>query len=138
LGELSDGIAIADRLHALADDLSRHLQTHADHEIDAGAHAAAFDAHGQSPGVVEDAEELAEDIIETATDTADELIEAIQDTGTEALATVADAAETAAEVPSEVVGSSEPEGEEEAPEEPQSAGERPRSNRSHILHAKVF
>lgn len=138
MGEFSDGFAIAGELHALAARLNAHLSTHVDHETDEGAHAAAFEAHGASPGVVEDAEELAGEIIETATDTADELIEAVEDAGTETLAVIADASETAVEAPSEVVGTSEPEDEEEAPEEPQSAGERPRSNRTHLLHAKVF
>ncbi len=137
MGDLGDGFAIAERFHALADELHAHLLSHTDHEADEGAHAAAFDAHGQSPGVVEDAEELAQAIIETATETADEAIEAVEDAGTETLAVIADASETAVEVPAEVVGTSEPEPEEEAPEEPHSENTRPPS-RSHLLHRKVI
>jgi hypothetical protein len=137
LGDLSDGFAIADRLHALADQLNAHLAGHVDHEADPGAHAAAFDAHGQSPGVVEDAEELAQAILETATEAADESIEAIQDAGTETLAVLADASETAVEVPEAVVTAPEPVAEEPEPEEPHSSGERAPS-RSHILHRKVL
>jgi hypothetical protein len=137
MGEFSDGFAIAGELHLLAARLDAHLSTHVDHETDEGAHAAAFEAHGASPGVVEDAEELAAAIIETATETADEAIEAVEDVGSETLAVIADASETAVEVPSEVVGTPEPEPEPEAPEEPQSAGEREPS-RGHILHRKVL
>jgi hypothetical protein len=137
LGDFSDGFQIAGELHDLAARLDAHLQTHVAHETDEGAHAAAFEAHDQSPGVVEDAEELAAAIIETATETADDAIEAVQDAGTETLAVIADASEEAVEVPSEVVGTSEPEPEPEAPEEPHSSDTKPPS-RGHILHRKVI
>jgi cell division septum initiation protein DivIVA len=137
LGDLGDALAIADRIHDLQDQLHAHLASHVNHEADEGAHAAAFAAHDQSPGVVEDAEDLAGEILETATDTADELIEAIQDTGTETLAVIADASETAVEVPEEVVTAPEPVEAEPEPEEPQSAGERAPS-RQHILHRRVI
>jgi hypothetical protein len=135
LGDFSDGFTIARELHALADQLNAHLATHVDHEADAGAHAAAFEAHDQSPGVVEDAEQLAGEILETATEAADEAIEAVHDAGTETLTVLEEAAETAVEVPEEVV-STEPEPEPE-PEEPRSSGERAPA-RSHILHRKVI
>lgn len=135
MGEFADGFNLArelSRLEALI--LGGH--THLEHEGDPGAHAAAFDAHGQSPGVVEDAEELAEAIIETATEAADESIEAIHDAGTETLNVLEEASETAVEVPEEVVSEPEPEAAPE-PEEPHSSDTKPPS-RGHLLHRKVL
>jgi len=132
VSDFSDGAAMANQLRDIADRMDRHELSHADHELDDGAHAAAFDAHNQSPGVVEEAEQLAEDIIETAVETADAAIEGVQDAGSEVLAAVEAAAETPADIIDDVVT---PEAEES---EPVSEGERAPAARTHLLHRKVW
>lgn len=78
-------------LRALIDGLRlEHATYRVEHELDAGAHAAAFNAHGASPGVVEAAEETAASILDTA-------LETLEDAADAAVATVEAAGEGAAE-----------------------------------------
>lgn len=126
-----------------------------EHEANEGAHAAAFAAHGMSPGPVEDAEELASEILDTATETAaavpeisteglETATEEISEAAEEAIDAITDAGEEAVEAVTDAIPT--PEAEEDVEEESnvvtlQSTGEPVKERapkREHPLHRKLF
>lgn len=151
-GDFAAGMEIERRLSALEREF---YQYQADHEANAGAHAIAFDAHGLSPGPVEDAEQLAGEILDTATETAavvpdagieasDTAIDDISDAAEEAIDSITEAGEEAVEAVTDAIPT--PEAEEEAEEESnvvtlQHTGEPVKERapkREHLLHRKLF
>jgi hypothetical protein len=74
-----DSFAAGMEFQRLLERFNRHeaecLAHRIEHETNPGAHAAAFDGHGLSPGIVEEAEKTAEAILETAMDTLQEAAE---------------------------------------------------------------
>ncbi|MCU1492236.1 MAG: hypothetical protein JWM85_3641 [Acidimicrobiaceae bacterium] len=126
-----------------------------EHEANEGAHAVAFDAHGMSPGPVEDAEQLAGVILDTATETAavvpevsteglEAATEDISEAAEEAIDAITEAGEAAVEAVGEAVP--EPEAEEAVEDESNtvaftSTGEPVKERapkREHLLHRKMF
>lgn len=144
MSEFGDGFRVAAEVHELKSEVARLAKALLDHEEAPGAHANAFNAHGMSPGPVEDAEEVAVEIIEAAQDIAEETVAAVTAAGEDAVEAVTDATEAAAEVPAEAVDEvTETPADDSQPsageggEEPKGEGERA-PERKHLLHRKLF
>lgn len=132
MGDFADGMTVAERLIRCETRLAEHDARWLEHELSAGAHASAFDAHGQSPGPVEGAEETATAIIDHASDVAADTVEAVADAGeivTDGIESAAEdaveATEDAAEAIADASESVVPDGE----------GEREPAN-VHFLHRR--
>lgn len=97
MGDFTDGMTVAERLIHCETRLAEHDARWLAHEMSEGAHAAAFDAHGQSPGPIENAEETAEAIVENANDVAEETVAAVVDVGEIAVEDITEAADNAVE-----------------------------------------
>lgn len=136
MSEFSDGFALAERLIAVERRVAEFESYKVEHELSEGAHAAAFAAHGMSPGVVSDAEETAEAILENAENVVNDGIETIGDVTDEGVETVEDAAEAATEGVTEI-GDDTVESVAGATESviPEGGGEREPAN-VHPLHRK--
>jgi hypothetical protein len=103
----SAGIEFERLRQAVEQHMRECLAYRIEHENNPGAHAAAFDAHGLSPGIVEEAEKVAEQILDTAMESLEEATQASLEAATtagESLQEAVEAATTSAAKATETTG----------------------------------